>query len=162
MVSFLCQTDYDLYIEATWSADKGSTFQRQSGNILTKEAAGPTSTDLLSALANKSGPIHRVHKTTRSAFKAPTSPSLEGVLKENEIEEVHLFGVDINDCVLATAYDATDLGFFTCVIEELSHHSQGIEEMKDAAIAVLARQNMTNNSLFEGCPRKKSALTKTG
>ena len=148
MTSFLKQTCYDHYVEATWSAPKESTFFLQSETLLPREEAGPTSSDLLEALTDKSAPVYRLHKTTRSAFKADGAQPLHVVLADNGIEEIHLIGVDINDCVLATAYDGADLGFFTCVIEELSHHSQGIEEMREAAIAVLRRQNMTNNSLL--------------
>ena len=62
---------------------------------------------------------------------------------------MHLIGYDINDCVLASAYDAIDLNFYTYVIEELCHHWDGIEELKQAALIVLRRQSLTNNSCKE-------------
>jgi nicotinamidase-related amidase len=151
MVSYIRETNYDLYVEATWHQDEQSTFFRQSGGVLSLEDAGPTASELESALSAKPSPLHRVHKTTRSAFKAPGTPPLLTVLRQHKIEDIHLFGLDINDCVLATAFDATDFGFFTCVVEELSHHHQGIEDLKAAAIAILRRQNMTNNSLLSDC-----------
>ncbi len=55
-------------------------------------------------------------------------------------------GYDINDCVLASAYDAIDRGLYTYVIEELSHHCDDSDELKNAALVVLRRQAMTNKS----------------
>jgi len=62
------------------------------------------------------------------------------------IDEVHLAGFDINDCVLATAYDALDQGYFTFAIEECCGRTDSDRSVIDAALMVLRKQAMTNNS----------------
>lgn len=64
------------------------------------------------------------------------------------IEEVHIVGLDANDCVLATAYEAFDLGYFTYVIEECTESSSS-EEIRDAGFKLLRHVNLTNNSCIE-------------
>lgn len=70
-------------------------------------------------------------------------------MEARSIEEIHLVGFDINDCVLATAYDALDRGYFTYVIEECCGRTDGDEGIIAAALAVLRKQNMTNQSSLD-------------
>jgi nicotinamidase-related amidase len=150
MVSFIKQTSYAFYAEATWFADEQSTFYLQTGDLFIAEDVGPTAEPIVEALSEKEAPCISLNKRTRSAFQAIGDVSLKDELNEHRIEEVHLFGVDINDCVFATAIDAADAGFCTFVIEELSHHSEGDKELREAALTLLRRQRMTNHSLLPG------------
>lgn len=52
-------------------------------------------------------PLISIEKTTKSAFKG--SPDLHTELQNLGIEEVHLVGYDIYDCVYSTAQEAFDL-----------------------------------------------------
>jgi len=145
MVSLIAQSDYAAYIEANYFADEDSMFFKQGGFSKSREDAGTTAPELREALSKKTAPRLLVEKNTRSCFKAKNATALHDFLNRNQIEEAHFIGYDINDCVLASAYDAIDLGYFTYVIEELCHHWDGIEALKEAAIAIYRRQNMSNN-----------------
>jgi hypothetical protein len=51
-----------------------------------------------------------------------------------------------NDCVLATAYDALDRGYFTFAIEECCGRTDCDRSVINAALMILRKQAMTNNS----------------
>ncbi len=89
--------------------------------------------------------IH-IEKETKSVFKG--NKNLVEGLRQRSIEEVHIVGVDVNDCVLATAYEAFDLGFFTYVIEECSESSDS-ERTRDVGFEAMRHVNLTNNSCIE-------------
>jgi nicotinamidase-related amidase len=84
-----------------------------------------------------------VVKTTRSAFKG--DKDLIKIFKENGIEEVHIAGLDTNDCVFATAQESFDLGFFTYVFEECTESSES-KEYHDAALKILRYLRLTNHT----------------
>lgn len=86
-----------------------------------------------------------VHKSTKSAWKG--DKDLLAFFKKLSVEEIHIVGLDTNDCVLATAYESFDLGFQTYVIEEATHASGG-SNLKGAAIEILRNVDLTNHSEF--------------
>lgn len=141
--SYVRIAQYDAYVIATYSATPDSMFFRQSNWLITAEAAGPTDTIIEQIIDRKPQPALRVHKTLRSVFKLS---DVIPFIASNKIEEVHVLGFDINDCVLATAYDALDLGYFSYVIEECSGRTDGNHDLINAALSILRKQNMTNNS----------------
>jgi nicotinamidase-related amidase len=73
---------------------------------------------------------------------------LHQYLQDNEIEEVHIVGVDTSDCVLASAHESFDLGYFTFVIEECCQvaHDRTLHEK---AVDILRFGKLTNNSCIE-------------
>ena len=148
---FVSASKYEAYVEANYYADERSMFFRQGEVLLKKADAGGTATEILTELEGKAAPKFRVEKNTRSCFKGFNSKDLGAFLRANRIEEIHLVGYDINDCVLASAYEAVDSGYFTYVIEELCHHWDGSEQLKEAALAVLRIQGLTNNSTKTDC-----------
>lgn len=147
--SFVDATEYDGYVQVSYHAGENSMLARQGHFTISKEKAGGVAPDLKKRVAEKSRPVLEVEKDVRSCFKGFHKNALQNFLEERSIAEVHLVGYDINDCVLASAYDAIDQGYFTYVIEELCHHWDGLEELKEAAIKILRRQSMTNNSSKE-------------
>lgn len=149
MVQFIEQVPYQTYVEANYYADEGSMFWKQNRFVKSESEAGPTAATIRQAIAATGHPHFFVQKTTRSLFKAPNTPELLTFLKSHQIEELHFIGYDINDCVLASAFDSIDLGYFTYVIEELSHHWGAIDELRDAAILIYRRQNMSNHSAHD-------------
>jgi nicotinamidase-related amidase len=79
---------------------------------------------------------HKVFtKNTFSAFKAE---GLIEYLRENEIEEVHICGTDTEACVMASAYEAFDLGFRVRVLSELCASCNG-KKYHNAGVMVLER-----------------------
>ena len=113
IVAFLRREQYDLYVESIFHAEHGSIWDKQTGWICPKGKNFHTDKRILQALEGKRA-VH-VEKETKSVFKG--NKDLAKLFKKSEIQEVHIVGNDTNDCVLATAYEAFDLGFFTYVIE---------------------------------------------
>jgi len=64
-------------------------------------------------------------KTTYSAF---FGDELHAYLQKQGITHVELCGIDLEACVLATAYGAFDLGYDTKVLYDLSHRIYGPQD----------------------------------
>ena len=88
----------------------------------------------------------RVEKATKSIFKG--NQDVHAVLRKTGIEEIHLVGIDTYDCVLASAYESFDLGFFTYVIEECCQVASSEDRHQDA-LSIFRYLNMTNHSFLE-------------
>lgn len=133
---------YDAYIESVFNAEKNSLWEKQQNWILPK---GPdTHTDFEIGKALKKYSSLLITKQTKSVFKGSTN--LQTYLSKKNIKEVHIVGLDTNDCILASAYEAFDLGFLTYVIEECCQSSSS-ENLHKNALALLRHQNMTNHSV---------------
>ncbi len=135
---------YDLYLDAVFYAEAGSIRDIQRKYILPKDdniKTEKTISDTLKTLNSI-----KLEKTTSSIFKA--DKSTEKTLKENGIEEIHLVGLDTNDCVLASAFEAFDLGFITYVIEECCQSSSS-DQLHNYGLEILRKQRMTNNYVKE-------------
>lgn len=130
--------NYSLYIEAVFHANKGSLWDKQTDWTFDLE---PTIREIKDCLVDKN--VILTTKTTKSAFQG--DKALIAVFKEHGIEEVHIVGVDANDCVLATAYDSFDAGYFTYVIEGCIESSGG-SELRDAALFIMRKLDLTNHS----------------
>jgi len=87
----------------------------------------------------------KISKITKSAFKWDVK--LEKVLKDKDIEEVHIVWYETNDCVLATTLEAFDLGFYSFAIEEACETWKTEINHKNA-LSILEYINLTNNSKF--------------
>lgn len=137
---FISSTNYDLYVNAIFHAEKGSIWDKQTDWILPKDKDFHTVEEIDSLLKTKK--VIHIEKTTKSVFKG--NLDLKKILKDYEIQEVHIVGFDTDDCILATAYESFDYGFFTYVIEECC----GSENIRDhkRALGTLNRMNLTNNS----------------
>ncbi|MEJ0063195.1 MAG: isochorismatase family protein [Alphaproteobacteria bacterium] len=144
-------THYPLYVAAAYHAGPESMFYKQSRWLLPQEQAGFTDEDVLAEIQHKNARLVSITKSARSGFKCDQRSALLEALEAERIAEIHIVGYDINDCVLATAYDAIDLGFYAYVIEEACGRSDGEEDIIHAALAILRQQNMTNNSNLFGC-----------
>ena len=129
--------NYDLIVETLFYAEKGSLWDRQTNWIFPLQ---PAVTEIQQVLPNDS---IRIIKSTKSAFKGDSN--LCYMLTKNDIEEVHLVGLDTNDCVLATAQESFDLGFSTYVLEECTESSEG-PEFRNYALMILRDLKMTNFS----------------
>ena len=144
ILELLSKTKYDLYIEATFHAEKGSLWDIQQSWICPKGEETRTVSEISKKLEILNAV--RVEKETKSVFKGDKNVAL--ILKDKNITEVHVVGLDTNDCVLATAYESFDLGFVTYAIEECCESSSS-KELREHAIEILRGQNMTNNSVAE-------------
>lgn len=100
---------YDAYVVATFHAPVGSMFERQLNWTLSQEAAGPSDPVITASIAGSGRPAFTLHKTVRSIFKTAGDEALSQFLRLHGIDELHLAGFDINDCVLASAYSVLSL-----------------------------------------------------
>jgi len=72
-------------------------------------------------------------KTSYSIFK---SDGFTDFLKKHNISKLFLCGIDTDSCVLASSYDAFDLGYEIKVIKKLCQSHSG-EDYNDAAIKII-------------------------
>ena len=144
ILKILERVQYDLYVEATFHAEKGSLWETQQQWICPKGERTNT-VEKLALKLKEIDPI-KVDKETKSAFKG--NKNVAKALKAAGIQEVHVVGLDTNDCVLATAYESFDMGFLTYVIEE-GCQSSSSDALHQHGLKILQGQNMTNNSCAE-------------
>jgi nicotinamidase-related amidase len=128
---------YDVYVAVVFHAERGSLWDVQTGWVCPADERTITVPAILSLLPAST--IH-VTKTTKSAFKG--NIDLARLLRNRGIREVHIVGLDTNDCVLATAYEAFDLGFFTYVIEDCCASSSS-DALHRQALALLRHVSLT-------------------
>ena len=128
---------YDMLVEGIFHAEPGSLWDRQTRWTFPLQ---PTVLEIKKLFDPNTV---TVTKTTKSAFKGDRNLVL--ILKEAGIEEVHVVGVDTNDCVFATAQESFDVGFSTYVLEECTESSESAE-IRDCALTILRHLRMTNHS----------------
>jgi nicotinamidase-related amidase len=149
IVRFIEKVPYDAYVLAEYHAPQSSMFYKQEGFTLSEEEAGRTGKQIANALKAHEDKLFHIRKTTGSCFNGFDPEGLKAFLRQRKIEEIHFVGFDINDCVLASAFEAIDSGYYTFILEELSHQQAGIQELADAALTIFRSQSMINNSLYE-------------
>jgi nicotinamidase-related amidase len=131
---------YDVYVEAVFSAPAGSLWDKQLNWTFPKQ---DTIAEIKELIPTKNYLF--VEKTTKSVFKG--NRELTIFLHDNAIKEVHVVGLDTNDCVFATVNEAFDLGFFSYVIKDCTASSQS-EELRKAALLILSELEMVKDSVF--------------
>ena len=129
---------YQIIIEIIFHAEVGSLWDKQTNWVFQLQ---PTIPDIKKMIKRNSIIIT---KSTKSAFKG--DKDLVSILNNNNIEEVHIVGLDTNDCVFATAQESFDLGFSTFVLEECTESSEGAE-YRFWALKILRGLGMTNRLL---------------
>ncbi len=148
-------TSYDLYINAVFYTGKNSIWQRQTKWSLPKKEAKNhiLIEEILDKKRKENDNVIYILKKSKSVFKGwiINSAMLNGFTPQEylygkDIEEVHIVGLDTNDCVLATAYEAFDLGFFTYVIEECVQSSEG-NNIHKKGIDLLRHLGLTNKNI---------------
>lgn len=100
-----------------------------------KKSFDPPETDIadeLKAWANKENTFK---KASYSVFK---SVPLKKYLQKHEVDELVMCGVDTDACVLASAYEAFDLGYKVHIPKELCA-SAAKEDLHSVAMAILKR-----------------------
>lgn len=130
---------YDAYVEAVFSAEKGSLWDVQQQWYAPKDEQTHTVDEVRDVLRLKN-PL-QVHKHGRSVFEG--DQDLTGYLQNKGIEEVHLVGTETNDCVMATAFNAFDKGLAVYILEECCESAtEGRHQM---GLDILRIQGMSNN-----------------
>lgn len=140
----LSYVEYDLYVNASFHTEEGALWDQQAQWTFPK--SHPDYQNMIAPYIPANKPQIPLEKTTKSCFK--WNPDLHKALQEYDIEEVHIVGYDIYDCVFATAQEAFDLGYFTYVIEECASTDNG-KNLRDGMVSIMRELCMTNNSVVE-------------
>jgi len=90
-------------------------------------------TDIHSDLSMFANSSNTFKKAAYSIFKAQ---EFSAFLKKNNISKLFLCGIDTDSCVLASAFDAFDLGYEVEVIKDLCKSHSG-EDFNDAAVKII-------------------------
>lgn len=124
---------YDYVLFTLFRNDPSSNFHKI---LHWKKATDKPGINIHPALTTFINKKNTFEKTTYSAFK---SKSFVSFLKDNKITDLSLCGINIDGCVLATAFEAFDLGYSVRVIEELSSVSSSRDDYKDSAKIIIGR-----------------------
>lgn len=138
IVDLIKTVPYDLYVQSLFYAEPGSVWDKQINMTWPRNEEYRIASGVSELLENIK-PI-KVDKTTRSVFKG--TPDIIPILREKEIEEIHIIGFDTDSCVMATAHESFDLGFYTYVIPEATASSSNRPEITTHALELLKREKM--------------------
>lgn len=108
------KSNYDVIVFSRFKNVKGSNFVKKLGWTSCQESPGTDIVEELSGLASHSKIFD---KKTYSVFKAK---GFLPFLRRNKITALYLCGVDVDACVLASAYEAFDLGYDVRVLKQLT------------------------------------------
>lgn len=100
-----------------------------------KECMNSPDTDIVRELQSVLPYGVTIPKDVLSVIKVPQAKKL---LDDNKISELYLCGIDTDCCVLATAYDAFDLGYRVNLLEDLCMTSTG-KNLHDASVSMFKK-----------------------
>lgn len=133
IASHVRESDYEHVLFVKFRNVPESSFHR----ILDfTEVTGSPATDLHPDVADLATPETTFEKTTYSAFKCQP---FVAYLQEHNIAEFDVCGVSFDACVLATAFEAFDLGYKANVLDTLCSVSSVREDLVAAAETVINR-----------------------
>jgi len=91
------------------------------------QCSSPPDTDIVKSLSKFAKRNNTFEKNTYSAFKLK---AFSKFLQDNSVTDMYFCGLDIDACILASAYEAFDLGYRTRVLSKLtlSHCGKTFEE----------------------------------
>ncbi len=133
IAKYIKQSNYDYVIFTLFRNDPSSNFHK----ILEwYKAMDRPDIDLHPALERFSTKENTFKKLTYSAFKVP---AFVKYLKDHHVEKLDICGINIDGCVLATAYEAFDLGYKMRILEDLSSVASERQDYEDSARTIIAR-----------------------
>ncbi len=96
----------------------------------------PPETDIHPALSKLADQHTTFEKITYSAFKGP---GFKEFLDKAQATELDICGINIDGCVLATAYEAFDLGYKVKILEDLSSVASFRDDYEVSAKIIITR-----------------------
>lgn len=130
IAKFIKDNKFDFVLFSRFVNNKSSNFVKL---LNWRKSFLPPDTDIHSALREFSNSSNTFKKSAYSVFK---SPGFVDFLNKNNISKLSLCGIDTDSCVLASAYDAFDLGYEVKVLVNLSKSHSG-EDFDNAAIKII-------------------------
>jgi len=138
---------YDCYIESVFWCGEDSLWAKQAKDSVVPRGED-TVAEVKTLLAGKDSIF--LNKSTKSVFGGDID--LDRELRARGIQELHFVGYDTDDCILTSAEDAFDKGYFNYVLEECCFSSSG-PALHEHALAILRNVCLTNNSCVEDVPK---------
>ncbi len=132
IVRYIKQQQFDHVLFTTFVLDKHSNFYKLLNWKAFYSSPDTSIHKEINPLTNRQSTFPR---STYSVFKSKRFLSF---LKRNKIKEIALCGIDSDGCVLASAFDAFDLGYDVHVLRSLIASSGG-KEFDQAARVVMSR-----------------------
>lgn len=119
IVKHINKADYDYVVFTKFINKEGSNFFKllNWGKMLSGQE-----TEIHNSLIKLAGKNNVFTKNSYSIFKAR---GLNDFLKKNKVGALFLCGIDTEACVLASAFEAFDLGFDVKIIKELCFSHSG-------------------------------------
>lgn len=133
IADYIKDSNYDHIVFTLFRNDPSSNFHKILKWYKAVESPG---IDLHPALGQFSNADNTFEKLTYSAFKVP---AFLDYLKRLRVTELDICGINIDGCVLATAYEAFDLGYKMRILEYLSSVSSERQDYEDSAKIIIAR-----------------------
>ena len=133
IADYIKSSSYDHVLFTLFRNDPSSNFHKILYWHKAMTKPGISIHPLLEAFTNSSNTFE---KLTYSAFKAP---EFVDYLREHKVTDLDICGINIDGCVLATAYEAFDLGFKVKILEELSSVASFRQDYEDAAKTIITR-----------------------
>lgn len=139
---FLSENRFDFILFTKFINREGSNFFKL---LNWKKCVGSPDTDIHHSLEKFVRKDNLFEKASYSIFK---SDGLDNFLKHNQITKLFLCGIDIDACVLASAFDAFDLGYEIEVLTDLSLSHSG-ERLDNAALEII-KKNLVKKEFAVG------------
>jgi nicotinamidase-related amidase len=133
------KSPYDYVLFTLFRNDPSSNFHKI---LKYKKVMSSPATDIHAILAKYLNKDNTFEKLTYSAFKAQ---KFKRFLEDNAVTDLYICGINIDGCVLATAYEAFDLGYNIKVLEDLSSVASPRQDYEDSAKIIIAR-NLKENA----------------
>lgn len=134
IADFIKHNQFDFLLFTKHINTPDSNFVKQ---LNWSEMQSAPDTDILPELTEFLTDKNVFTKNTYSIFKAP---GFINFLKQNSITKLWLCGIDTDACVLASAYEAFDLGYEVKVLKDLARGHDG--EEYDVAARKLIDKNI--------------------
>ncbi len=139
---FLSENKFDFILFTKFVNHEGSNFFKL---LDWKRCVGSPDTDIHHTLEKFVRKDNLFEKASYSIFK---SDGLDNFLKRNQITKLFLCGIDIDACVLASAFDAFDLGYEVEVLTDLSRSHSG--KRLDTAALEIIKKNLEKKEFAAG------------
>lgn len=133
IAAYLQDAQYDHILFSVFKNVPESNFRKMlawSGSSL------PSDTSIHPALTQYATESNVFEKTTYSALKS--QPLLE-YLRDHDVTSIHLCGINIDAGILATGFEAFDLGFSVTVLENICGVASVRTDYIDAAKTIIHR-----------------------
>ena len=140
IVKHIKNSSYDSLIFTVFKNNSNSNFVKSlNWNSCLKDSDIQLASELLPFISNDKNNIYE-SKSTYSALK---SSGLKSFLLKNNIDKLDICGIDTDACVLATAFEAFDLGYRVNILFDLCF-STG--ELEQEAYKILRRNIIDKNN----------------